>query len=283
MTLFCVPWTMNTDDWWTHAPSWDLAEEKIMFTCFRKTNQSVLWSKIYLNQLHNDCSNAYTRSKGSSGLGSNIENVALSLQNALQRKAPLAMKFRLPKSGWHYNAAKYDHSAAACPTKDLASYFLPIANCDQDKELVGAVSIASSRKACRTLRDTTTEVAAKARLQYCQAHSNESNNALHCGSIDAKWCCTAWFRTANIFYDFEVRPTLTDPFGYHLIADGWCQCHWWTTEIPEHKVFLNAPPLHDTSAEASNHVPPIIPTISFAPMFDLHSISIRFVNGRATE
>ena len=31
---FCVPWDVNTDDWWTHHPKWRVTHENDTHTCF---------------------------------------------------------------------------------------------------------------------------------------------------------------------------------------------------------------------------------------------------------
>lgn len=138
MTLFCVPWTMNTDDWWTNAPNWDVAEENDMFTCFRKTNHTLFWSKIYQNQFRNDCSRAYTQNMRTSSLAGYIENLALNLQGALKRKAPLAIS----KAGWDFLATKNEGSDAACSANDTSCYFLPITNCHPSNEHVDVTPFA---------------------------------------------------------------------------------------------------------------------------------------------
>jgi hypothetical protein len=93
MTLFCFPWTMDTDDWRTNAPNWDVAEENDMFTCFRKTNHTVFWSKIYQNQFRNDCSSTFnwTMRTPTGSLSGYLENLALILQGALKPKVPLTI------------------------------------------------------------------------------------------------------------------------------------------------------------------------------------------------
>lgn len=146
MTLFCVPWAVNTDDWWTHAPDWDVAEENDLFTCFRKSNHSVVWTSIYQNQFQNDCNSTVTRSMWSSGFGSDIENVALSIQLAMERHVPLTMALVPPKLWWHYSANKHDGSNATCPEKDMSCYFLPITNCQPNRQKVDKSSIRLTRK-----------------------------------------------------------------------------------------------------------------------------------------
>ncbi|KAI2488818.1 hypothetical protein MHU86_25872 [Fragilaria crotonensis] len=118
MTLFCVPWTMNTDDWWTNAPNWDVAEENDMFTCFRKTNHTLFLTKIYQNQFRYDCSRAYTQNMRTSSLAGYIESLALNLQGALKRKAPLTIS----KAGWDFLATKNEGSDAACSANDMSCY-----------------------------------------------------------------------------------------------------------------------------------------------------------------
>jgi len=136
MKNFCVPWSVNTDDWWTHEPEWEVAEENEHFTCFRKNaNQSqsaVVWRRIYQNQFRNDkndCSSTYTRHMWSSGFGTDMENVVLGMQVAmLEKHAPLTMTL-IDKPWWHYSANKNDGSNATCLAKDMSCYFLPLTDC----------------------------------------------------------------------------------------------------------------------------------------------------------
>jgi hypothetical protein len=82
----------------------------------------------------------------SSGFGSDIENVALSIQVAVERNVPLAMALGPPKPWWHYSANKQDGSNATCPEKDMTCYFLPITNCQPNHRKVDKTSIRLTRK-----------------------------------------------------------------------------------------------------------------------------------------
>lgn len=143
--FFCVGWSTNTDDWWTHHPEWEVAEENDLFTCFRETNNTV-WQRVYDNQFRNDCSKVYTRHMWSSGFGTDLENVVLGLQKAMELKKPLAMTLIPPKRWWHYSANKADGSNATCPERDMSCYFLPLTNCKPNDRQIDKDGVRMVRK-----------------------------------------------------------------------------------------------------------------------------------------
>jgi hypothetical protein len=107
---FCVPWELNTDDWWTHHPEWRVTMENDTHTCFSffKDNMAIKFRKIYENQFHNrnNCSKVHTRHMWSSGWGSDLNNIMDGLQNGLEEEIPFALAFKNYKPWWHYSANK---------------------------------------------------------------------------------------------------------------------------------------------------------------------------------
>lgn len=131
---FCVTWSTETDEWWTHAYEWVLGGENDTHQCFQKAanNYTIqLYRRLYENQWKTDCSRGvYTRHMYSSGWGSDIENVVLGMQKALWDHVPLLITQISAKPWWHYAAVKEDGSNPACPTRDMMCYFLPFGqNC----------------------------------------------------------------------------------------------------------------------------------------------------------
>eukprot|EP00547_Thalassionema_nitzschioides_P013287 CAMPEP_0194256926 /NCGR_PEP_ID=MMETSP0158-20130606/37838_1 /TAXON_ID=33649 /ORGANISM="Thalassionema nitzschioides, Strain L26-B" /LENGTH=379 /DNA_ID=CAMNT_0038995795 /DNA_START=106 /DNA_END=1245 /DNA_ORIENTATION=+ len=152
---FCVPWEVNADDWWTHRPEWNVAEndQNDTHTCFQKYHKdSKHWQRLYDNQFQDDdCNRTYIRQMWSSGYGTDLEQVALGLQRALEHGVPLTMTLPPKRRWWHYSANKEDGSNATCPAKDASCYFLPISstNCnlkEQRKHRIDSTPLNQQRK-----------------------------------------------------------------------------------------------------------------------------------------
>ena len=76
---FCLPWSVNSDEWWTHNPEWEVYNETDSSYCFRVIEDPMkfrFFGKLYLNQWHNDCQSAITKPMWSSGWGADIGNIA---------------------------------------------------------------------------------------------------------------------------------------------------------------------------------------------------------------
>ena len=133
---FCVPWSVDTDEWWTHHPEWFNVDDNSTHTCFqrRSDREALLYLKIYNNQFHNDCNQVYTRIMWSSGWGADFLNVIYGLINSVEFGRPFAIAQFDPVTGWHYAAVKGSGAHAACPSKDLSCYFLPMTDCPPQKK-----------------------------------------------------------------------------------------------------------------------------------------------------
>ena len=127
---FCVPWSFNTDKWWTHHPEYYSAKDNATHTCFRRRTDSEAryLMRIYQNQYQRDCGLVYTRYTWNSGWGADFINVVYGLINAVEFKRPYAIA-NVDDHGWHYAAIKEDGSHPTCPAKDLSCYFLPMTRC----------------------------------------------------------------------------------------------------------------------------------------------------------
>ena len=132
---FCVPWSVNTDKWWTHHPEFYNVKDNATHTCFRRRTDSEAryLMRIYHNQYQRDCGLVYTRVMWSSGWGADFINVVYGLINAVEFRRPLAIA-NFDDHGWHYSAVKSDGSNPTCPAKDLSCYFLPMTNCAPRRE-----------------------------------------------------------------------------------------------------------------------------------------------------
>jgi hypothetical protein len=135
----CVPWSVNSDEWWTHNPDWFISLENSSHYCFSPMPESspkaLLFRRLYNNQFQNDCRNVMTINMWNSGWGADITNIIQSLQLTLETKRPLQT---LAKRGsWHYAALK-NGSRPACPLKNQYCYFLNMTNCDPTPENIEA-------------------------------------------------------------------------------------------------------------------------------------------------
>jgi hypothetical protein len=230
-----------------------------MFTCFRKTNHSAVWS-IYQSQFHNDCSNAYTRSMRSSGLGlgRDLENVALSLQGALEREVPMTMTLSPSKSGLFSGTAKDD---ACC--------FLPITNCLPNKELGDVVPISHRQENTHELGSIGRYVTRQKQWLRKRVHDTARPiisklttpcAVLHVMRIDDIALHGSQPRTYFPLVDyFRILPNTSD--SIFLLTDDANVITEALNFFPHiNWVFLNVALLRNTSAEPSNHDLPMKPT-----------------------
>ena len=135
---FCLPWSVNSDLWWTHHPDWFVSEENQQEYCFsiipdeKKRNYFL---NFYQTQFppNQTCPNDNTHLSNmwSSGWGADIENVASQLMYANHVGRPMEVNRR----PWHYAApdqagkANKKASRPACPKLNMYCYFLNLTAC----------------------------------------------------------------------------------------------------------------------------------------------------------
>ncbi|GKY92867.1 hypothetical protein MPSEU_000255900 [Mayamaea pseudoterrestris] len=129
----CFEWAQNTDDWWTHHPTFQIQSENDTHFCFvhRKANQARFFQTLYEIQFHSDCSKVFTKKMWSDGWGADLRNLLDGLVHARMAKRP----FQVDQTPWHY-AAKQDVSRPVCPAMGIGCYFLPISSCPQNPSIV---------------------------------------------------------------------------------------------------------------------------------------------------
>jgi hypothetical protein len=148
---FCVEWHIDTDDWWTHRPDWVVTAENETHYCFGPmvkattvygTAKAQFFRNLYDNQFRNNCSNLYTRGMVNQGWGSDLRGVFEGLAYGMEQQRPVqfASDDRRP---WLYTVGpqavingtrqfvneQAARQPAACPTKNLECYFLPMCGC----------------------------------------------------------------------------------------------------------------------------------------------------------
>ena len=125
---FCLPWTVNADDWWKRHPSWEAGMENETHYCFAPMAQAKarLFQKVYNSQYRSDCSNVLTQEMISSGWGADFMHVADALWYGLQHQRPVQVTNHTP---WHYASA---HNQSACPMESMYCYFLDLTPCPPD-------------------------------------------------------------------------------------------------------------------------------------------------------
>lgn len=134
--FFCLPWSINSDAWWSHHPQFEVFAEDITHTCFRKIidlGKRRMFEDIYNVQFGSSCDKVNTRRMWSSGLASDLKNVMDGLAYARESEIP----FALTKEPWHYAKPKMappDSAIRACPSEDMFCYFLPLSNCTPGEE-----------------------------------------------------------------------------------------------------------------------------------------------------
>ncbi|KAG7339042.1 hypothetical protein IV203_021493 [Nitzschia inconspicua] len=134
-TTVCWPWSYSSDEWWTHHPTWKRSHANDTHYCYQQIQnerQAALYQAIYDVQFRNagDCKDVFRRHMWSSGLGADFMNVNRGLFQAVLFERPFQITDQYP---WHYAAGKDDHLAnettAACPSRDMYCYFLPLTKC----------------------------------------------------------------------------------------------------------------------------------------------------------
>ncbi|KAG7343511.1 hypothetical protein IV203_021456 [Nitzschia inconspicua] len=134
-SVICWPWSYSSDEWWTHHPTWKRSRVNATHYCYQKIQnerQAALYQAIYDVQFRHagDCQNMFRRHMWSSGLGADFINVNRGLFQAVLFQRPFQITDSYP---WHYAAGKGDNLAnetmAACPSRDMYCYFLPLTDC----------------------------------------------------------------------------------------------------------------------------------------------------------
>lgn len=133
---FCVPWSVDTDEWWTHHPAWEVGhEDNDTHTCYKRRTPSEARTMTNLYNVQffgNDRAkaNCTYRRMWSDGFGSDLRNVLDGLLESHREGRP----FSYDATPWHY-AALQDGSNPVCATKTMACYFLPLGLCPLDRQL----------------------------------------------------------------------------------------------------------------------------------------------------
>jgi hypothetical protein len=138
---FCVSWDVQTDDWWTQHPQWEVSNQNDTHFCFQlMKNQTKVDQilKLYSIQFLSDCSNTTTRNTTgvykemvSSGWASDWSDVMDGLEFAFNTLRPFSV---FKRGQWHY-AFDIQHDVSACERKDPFCYFLNITSCHNKDEL----------------------------------------------------------------------------------------------------------------------------------------------------
>jgi hypothetical protein len=135
---FCLPWSVNSDDWWTHHVDWFVSKENETDYCFSPMQGFMkrnMFHYLYDIQFRGDCTQVHTKRMWSNGWGADVSNLVDGLRYAMETNQP----FQISNHVWHYSAKK-DGSRPVCPKKTMACYFLPLSRCPpiQDKMFRGA-------------------------------------------------------------------------------------------------------------------------------------------------
>jgi hypothetical protein len=133
VSVICFEWTQNSDEWWTHHPTYQVQSENDTHFCFgpRTPNQAKFFQSLYKIQFQGDCSYVVTKKMWSDGWGADMRNVLDGLIHARKTNIP----FQIDQTPWHY-AAKQDVSQPVCPTMGLGCYFLSLSNCSPKPKTV---------------------------------------------------------------------------------------------------------------------------------------------------
>ena len=186
--LFCLPWFVSVDDWWTHHPGYRATigipsmggspegnnNKNHIFVGENDTHYcmtvlpprrskyirelyeiqfgaTTLKPAVYAQELQieqganvpSHCRNVFTKRMWQAGWGADMSHLVDGLLYAKHFNVPFQVSNDVP---WHYaalNSRKHGQVAsktipemAACPTKDMYCYFLPITNCPPNNSQV---------------------------------------------------------------------------------------------------------------------------------------------------
>mmetsp|Transcript_12471 Transcript_12471/g.19225 ORF Transcript_12471/g.19225 Transcript_12471/m.19225 type:complete len:513 (-) Transcript_12471:48-1586(-) len=142
---FCVPWSLNTDEWWAHHPEWEVYHEGKETYCFRlyaNLEKREFFRQLYNNQFPAKCdSQTLYHPTTNSGWGADLDWIGSGLRHGMATGRPFQL---LGKDPWHYAAPAKTRKqnpgkakmTAACPEEDLSCYFLPLSHCPKlDKKV----------------------------------------------------------------------------------------------------------------------------------------------------
>jgi hypothetical protein len=144
--MYCQKWEVDTDEWWTHHPDWEITIENDTHYCFSPISneeKAEIFRQLYeygMSPLTN-CSNVITKRMISSGWGTDILNVADGLLHSLNTKQPL--QIWVPRL-WHY-AVLPNGSNSACPRRDMFCYFLNFTRCPPNPQQIASNRLAGRR------------------------------------------------------------------------------------------------------------------------------------------
>ena len=144
---FCVAWNVDTDEWWTHHPDWEVTYENATHYCFGPmvhTEKAAFMRNLYHIQFPAQCNNSYTREMVNQGWGADLRGVYEGLSLALEERRPVQFVLSLGIP-WIYTVGPQavidgkrrfiNEKAAetkACPSLNMECYFLPVSGCPAD-------------------------------------------------------------------------------------------------------------------------------------------------------
>lgn len=135
-TSMCLPWNVDTDEWWLHNVEWeeDYQNNNDTHYCYKKiqnTSQAELLKHLYDVQWNRECTNetSFYKEMWSSGFGADMSNVVDGLFSALARNQPFQIFRRGP---WPYASA---NGVSTCERMDMYCYFLQMSRCQVRDEM----------------------------------------------------------------------------------------------------------------------------------------------------
>ena len=134
--VFCAPWTVNVDAWWSQHPTWELALQNATHQCLHRIvnpAQRQLYERLYAIQFPSkvpssssasfmECPSYIPKYISGSGWGADVSHVVDGLELALARNVLVRV---LTPTPW-----QYAFRVPACPRADWSCYFLPLSGCD---------------------------------------------------------------------------------------------------------------------------------------------------------
>jgi len=132
---FCVPWTVDIDEWWVQNPQWEIAIQNRTFQCFSpipENEKSDLLNQLFEIQFHDKCNpeSVVTKVVSNSGWGVDFAHVVDGLQLALSKREMVAPVLLVP---WQYSVGRTHRTTRDCKEADMSCYFLPLSSCASHK------------------------------------------------------------------------------------------------------------------------------------------------------
>lgn len=124
---FCLPWSVDSDEWWTHNIKWIITSENATHYCFgldQSNTRAKIFRELYQTQFTGNCTNVKTKRMWSTGWAADILNLVDGLSVAHRKAIP----FQVVDTPWHYAASK-DGKVEVCPERNMRCYFLPFGTC----------------------------------------------------------------------------------------------------------------------------------------------------------